>query len=215
MVKIEPGKPLPDHTRLDYDECCAKLTLEEVFPERYHDLLLADKPDLQGNGVGIEVTIANDRKKQEAVSNWVKANSTDNEKIRDSAIERMRQLGVEYTGGIQGWPGFDNSFHLIAAAVETKMDKLATGNYALFPRYELFLFTDIWLSPEKKAEADAYFFSGNVAQFYQTVYVFSQGHEMHAFDTEKNTYRLLLIDTSEQSKRNIRARQMVEEGEQT
>ena len=214
MVKIEPGKPLPDHTRLYYDECCAKLTLEEVLPMRYHDLLLADKPDLQGNGVGIEVTIADDRKKQEAVSNWVKANYAENEGTRTRSIERMRQLGVEYTGGIQGWPGFDTSFYQIAAAVEMKMDKLSKGNYALFPRYELFLFTDIWLSPKKKTEADEYFFSGKVKRFFQTVYVFSQGHEMHVFDTENNTYRLLLVDTSEQTNRNIRARRMVEEGEQ-
>ncbi len=110
MVKIEPGKPLPGHTRLDYDECCAKITLEELLPAQYQNLILADKPDLQGNEVGIEVTIADDRKKQEAVSNWVRANNTENKKIRDSAIERMRQLGVEFTGGIQGWPGLTHRF---------------------------------------------------------------------------------------------------------
>ena len=150
MVAIDPGKPLPDHTKLDYDECCAKITLEELFPARYQNLILADKPDLQGNEVGIEVTLADDCKKQEAVGNWVRANSTYDARIRDSAIERMRQLGVEYTGGIQSWPGFDTSFRQIENAVKKKIEKLKTGNYRIFPRYELFVFTDIWLSPEKK-----------------------------------------------------------------
>jgi hypothetical protein len=216
MVTIinENATPLPRHTKIDYDECRAKLTLEELFPEKYTQLLLSDKPDLWGNGVGIEVTIADDRKRQEAYSNWIKATKTENEKVRDRAIERMHQLGVEYTGGIQGWPMFDNSFHLIAAAVITKMDKLATGNYSAFPRYELFLFTDIWLSPKKITEADEFFFSERVKYSYQTVYVFSQGRELHIFDTENNTYHLLRIDMSEQSSRNRRAWQMVEEGEQ-
>ena len=72
MVAIDPGKPLPDHTKLDYDECCAKLTLEELFPERYAQLTLADKPDLQGQDVGIEVTVANDPKMQEALNKYKK-----------------------------------------------------------------------------------------------------------------------------------------------
>ena len=72
-MKIEKDKPLPDHTKLDYDECCALLTLKELFPEQYSELILDDKPDLQGREVGIEVTIAGDRKHQEALSNWVKA----------------------------------------------------------------------------------------------------------------------------------------------
>lgn len=212
-MKIEPGKPLPDHTKLDYDECCAKITLEELFPAQYQNLILADKPDLQGNEVGIEVTIADDRKKQEAVGNWVRANSTEDKKIRDSAIERMRQLGVEFTGGIQGWPGVDTSFRQIENAVNKKIEKLKAGNYRPFPRYELFVFTDIWLCPEKKTEADVFFFSGDVKPYYQKVYLFSQGNEFHIFDTENNAYQMLVIDSSEQTRRNLLARQMVEEGE--
>ena len=31
MLKIEKDKPLPSHTRLDYDECYAKIILEKFF----------------------------------------------------------------------------------------------------------------------------------------------------------------------------------------
>ncbi len=58
---------MPDHTIIDYDECCALLILKELFPERYTDLVLDDKPDLQGRKIGIEVTIAIERDHQEAV----------------------------------------------------------------------------------------------------------------------------------------------------
>lgn len=34
------------HTKLKYDECFAKLILEEYFSDRYGDLQLQDKPDL-------------------------------------------------------------------------------------------------------------------------------------------------------------------------
>ncbi len=68
-MRIEKNKPLPNHTKLNYDECCAKLILEELFPKRYHKLALSDKPDLQGEEVGIEVTIANNQKMEEARNN--------------------------------------------------------------------------------------------------------------------------------------------------
>lgn len=52
------GKPLPNHTKVDYYEAFAKILLEEVFPGEFKNLKIADKPDLQDlNGeIGIEVT---------------------------------------------------------------------------------------------------------------------------------------------------------------
>ena len=46
MKKIEKNKPLPCHTRLNYDECYAKIILETFFPELFHNLEIKDKPDL-------------------------------------------------------------------------------------------------------------------------------------------------------------------------
>ena len=33
--------------KLRWEECCAKLILERVFPERFGVLTISDKPDLQ------------------------------------------------------------------------------------------------------------------------------------------------------------------------
>ncbi len=212
-MKIEQDKPLPSHTKIDYNECCAKLILEELFPDRYSNLLLADKPDLQGSNVGIEVTIANDPKMQEALNDWIKAYYCTDPKLQHRYIERMQQLGVTYTGGVQAWPTVPPTFSLTKEAAEKKILKLKSGNYRFFQRYELFIFTDIWYHEGVIKDAKKYFFSTSINDFYKTVYVLSQGSDLHVFETDIKQYRNIKIDTPEQSNRNIRARSMVEEAE--
>lgn len=214
MVTIDPNKPLPDHTKLDYDECCAKLILEELFPERYNQLVLSDKPDLQGNVVGIEVTNANDPKTLEALSNWIKANCTTDTVKKNQYIERMAQLGVTYTGGIQSWPGELQTFQWTEDAVKRKIEKLKSGIYEYFPRYELFVFTDTWFYEDIVDQARDFFFSEVVCPWYKTIYVLSEGLALHTFETDTQEYSYLQIDTAKQTDRNYRARRMVEEGEQ-
>lgn len=213
MVVIDPDKPLPDHTRLDYDECCAKLILEELLPERYDQLIIADKPDLHGKNVGIEVTTASDPRMQEALNNWVKANYDTDKTKKARHIERMAQLGVRFTGGIQAWPGSSPTFRWVKNAVETKIGKLKKGNYKQFPKYELFVFTDTWFWEGIVQQAKDFFFSDAVRPWYQTIYVLSEGTDLHIFETVKREHIYLKIDRAEQSDRNNRARRMVEDGE--
>lgn len=213
-MRIDRGKPLPDHTKVNYEECCAKLILEELFPDRYHDLLMADKPDLQGSDVGIEVTIANDQNTQEALNNWVKACSCQDENVRKHCISRMTQLGVDYTGGIQAWPGTNPSFELSRKAIEKKIHKLKKGRYKPFPRYELFLFTDTWYHETVIQDAKRYIFQNEVSDCYKTIYVLAEGADLHVFETDLGLHYNKKIDVSEQSARNTRARRMVEKAEE-
>ena len=214
FMKIDKDKPLPDHTKLDYDECRAKLILEELFPNRYYDLLIADKPDLQGDNVGIEVTIAHDQKMQEALGNWVKANYCPDEKKKGRYIDRMEQLGVKYTGGVQSWPGSSQSFALTKTAIEAKISKLKKGIYKPFPRYELFIFTDTWYHETVLEDAKRYIFNNEVSESYKTIYVLSEGADLHVFETDLCVHQNIKIAFSEQSDRNIRARRMVEDAEE-
>ena len=214
MVAIDPNKPLPDHTRLDYDECCAKLILEELFPEQYGQLILADKPDLQGKDVGIEVTIADDPKMLDAINNWTKANYDTDDEQKKRHIERMAQLGVTYTGGVQAWPGYAPRFDWVKTAVEKKIKKLKSGHYMYFPCYELFVFTDTWFWEGIVEQAKLYLFSDVVASMYKTIYVLSEGSDLHVFKTEQRKHFNIKINNAEQTDRNIRARRMVEAGEQ-
>lgn len=213
-MKTDKNKPLSDHTKLNYYECYAKLVLEELFPDRYPHLRIDDKPDLQGDNVGIEVTIANDPKHQEALANWVKANNCQDDTLRDHYIERMAQLGVKYTGGVQGWPGFIASIGFTKDAVESKIKKLKNGNYKSFERYELFIFTDTWYFDDDVKTAKEYLFCDSVSEYYKTVFVLSQGVNLHIFENGKGIYYSIPIDNSEQFDRSIRARKIVEDAEE-
>ena len=90
---IEEDKPLPEHTKLDYYECYAKIVLEEMFPERFSDLIIIDKPDLQNEqlDIGVEVTSSVNAKQKEVEALYVKwhAQGDEGKKI----IER--QINVE------------------------------------------------------------------------------------------------------------------------
>ena len=210
-MKIDKNKPLPDHTKLDYDECCALLVLKELFPDRYSTLEISDKPDLQGVNVGVEVTIADDRNHQEALNNWVKAYYCDDEKKQKYYIERMKQLGVTYTGGIQFWPERLPSLNHVKESINTKIKKLKSGKYNYFQSYELFIFTDTWMHENISKEMEMFLANSNVFEYYNRIYVFEQESNLHIF--EENNYQRVVIDITEQSERNIRARRMVEQAE--
>ena len=126
-MKIEKNKPLPKHTKLDYYECYALLTLRELFPNKYRDLRLKDKPDLQGTIIGIEVTIADNQNHQEALNNWVKACSCEDKTMKSCYRERMNRLGVKFTEGVQSWPGCSPTFKFVREAVEKRLLSFAMG----------------------------------------------------------------------------------------
>ena len=211
-MKIDKNKPLPDHTKLHYDECCALLVLKELFPDRYSKLEISDKPDLQGVNVGVEVTIADDRNHQEALNNWVKAYHCDDEKKRENYIECMKQLGVTYTGGIQAWPGQVPSLKYVKESIHAKIKKLKTGNYKRFLNDELFIFTDTWMHKTLLNEVEKFLADNKVFEFFSRVYILEQGSNLHIF--EENYYKKVIIDVSEQTDRNIRARRIVEQAEE-
>lgn len=204
-------KILFEHTKLDYFECCAFLVLTEIFPNKYPKLEILDKPDLQGTEVGVEVTIANNRRFQEAQKNWSKANNCTDEKKKTKYIERMMQLGVVYTGGVQLWNIPPSSIECVKEAVDTKIEKLKKGGYKRFEYYELFIFADLWMYEEKVECLKKYFSENDVYKHYKCIYVLEEGYHLHIF--QKDNYNDIVIDESEQTERNIRARLMVEEKE--
>lgn len=58
--KMEKDRPLPKHTKFDYNECYAKIVLEKFFPDEYKNLHISDRPDLrtEDGNIGIEVISA-------------------------------------------------------------------------------------------------------------------------------------------------------------
>lgn len=212
-MKIDKKRPLPDHTKLDYDECCAYLILKELFPDKYSDLEIKDKPDLQCDELGIEVTIATDRKYQEALNNWVKACNCEDDIKRQKYITRMKQLGVVYTGGIQSWPIYAPSIEMISKAVRSKITKLQKGDYRKYDHYELFVFSDLWMHEGVLNKVIEMLNDNGAFEFFNKIYILEIGYVLHIF--EKDNYSFIEIDKEEQSNRNIRAREMVEIAEES
>ena len=208
---IDSNKPLPDHTKIDYDECCALLILKELFPDRYSTLTLSDNPDLQGSNVGVEVTIADSMNHMEALNNWVKAYNCENDKEREKYIERMKQLGITYTGGVQAWPRYSPSLEEVKEAANRKVAKLKNGNYRHFSSYELFIFTNTWMYDDRVRDTKQFFKDNNIYEWYKRIYILEKGYILFIF--EKDDCRQITINTTEQTERNMRARKMVEDAE--
>lgn len=153
MSKIEKGKPLPDHTKLDYYECFAKLVLERFFPTRYSFLRISDKPDLidDENDIGVEVTSADPEKRKEAIKLFCKTPYY-SPKQQERAKGRMEQLGEPYQGMVQSW-STNYSYKLderhplmnFIKIVEKKVKTINKKHYQKLKRYDLYVYSEfLW-----------------------------------------------------------------------
>lgn len=221
-MKIDRDKPLPDHTKLDYYECYAKVILEDLFADRYGVLDISDKPDLQNNekDIGIEVTSADSPEHREAVKLWYTMPFVSKEKQKSNK-ERMKQLGVEYQGGIQTWPVVSYSDSEIAGypieyflnVVDKKAKKLNEGGYKSFSSYDLFVYSEIYVSkallPKIKERLEII----NCAdKKFSKIYLCAQEKFIN-FDMQGNTFNMVFID-DKQYGYAIKAREMVILGEE-
>ncbi len=153
------NKPLPEHTRLDYHECLAKIVLETMFPSHFMDLELKDKPDLQNieKQVGVEVTSSINpiQERNEGlctkiaygqIRNKEKAIEIINSSYEPRSImingKEIREPERYCNGILVGIPGRD-SFDLIYKAFKQKVYKLNKGGYRIFLHNTLFVHSDI------------------------------------------------------------------------
>lgn len=152
MAKIRENEPLPPHTRLSYDECYAKLILEKIFPNRYENLQLSDKPDLRDlkHNIGIEVTSVIPKEEQEAL-NLAAMMPYVNEQSQERRRKRLKKIGYRYTKYGMAHPPesyrYDGDFNDVnikdtpckrfLEAYEEKIRKLNSGNYAELEGYDV------------------------------------------------------------------------------
>lgn len=228
MVKIEKNRPLPSHTKLSYNECYAKIVLEKFFPDRYSELQLRDKPDLQdlSYDVGVEVTSIIPKREQEAISIFIKLPYVD-ESEKDKLIAYLEKNGYKYTGvGLThpsrgfGWsvlelPDIERTLCIdFFKAVKEKIKKL-NKNYVPLSRYDLFvyseLFIDEWM-PEKLLERLNQNNCENAK--YTFIYLFAL-NGIFSFDMKTMSIQVYKREDIEQQLYGLGelARQMVEEGE--
>lgn len=210
---IDKNKPLPPHTKLDYWECYAKIVLEELLPEKFTNLMLADKPDLQDNDgcVGVEVTRAENPKQVEAESLYSTLHYK-NEKKKAHDIDRIEKLGARVHDGFMMGITSNDSFEFINSAIDVKCKTLLKGGYKEFNEYHLFLFSPIYAVDYMLQEELQYLIAEDIVKTYRVIYVLVPGG-MYCFDLTTNKYKVFDIDSNMQHRQATKARQMVEEGE--
>lgn len=224
MAIIEGRKPLPSHTRFDYEECYAKVILESLFPDKYKELQIADKPDLVNETaqIGIEVTTAIPQKHREALNLWSRIPYVPPKQAEQSK-ERMRQLGVEYQGAIQAWPPQNYSaldiektpLAEVIAAFDGKVKKLNSGQYRSLKQYDLFILSDVWLVDEREEEILQLLVEKNTGDLKYTFVVLTTSVDLYRFNLRDRKYLKIPYDSyhDRQFEWSMKARQMVEDGE--
>ena len=147
-MKNKSKSNIGEHEKYRYEECYAKILLERVYPEMYTDLSILDKPDLQNDvlQVGVEVTSAVPSSLREAKACWIKANNTNDKKIKSKYVKRMEQLGYTYTGGMQNWLKEDidqlyeeTSLVDLETSIRSKIEKIDRGWYKEFKNMDIYI----------------------------------------------------------------------------
>lgn len=227
MDTIEKDKPLPRHTRLDYDECYAKLVLEKFFPDEYKNLELSDRPDLRdtARNIGIEVTSAYPPHMQEAL--FIGADIPyRSEEEKKKGLNQLGKLGYEYTQYGMFSPSFSytwagNTYPDIEKAlcapiikvVKKKLDKLNAGGYDELQQYNLFIQTepsiDEWMLPKIM---ERLLTLSNREKRYAVIYMLAIT-DLLIFDIKSQTWTRLKTGTKLYGLGD-QARAMVEEGEE-
>lgn len=138
-MKINKDEPLPRHTEYDWEECYAKVVLENVLKEKFYDLNIIDKPDLQNEelNVGIECTVSINIESIEAEYLYSEL-TYGKAKNPDKCKERIKKLG----GNITEYSMFESrtvSLNSILGAVRTKLKKLNGNGYKIFEKNYLFI----------------------------------------------------------------------------
>lgn len=138
-MKINDDEPLPRHTKYSWEECYAKVVLEEFFKEKFKDLNIKDKPDLQNEvlSIGIECTVSIDKESIEA-ENLYSELTYGKSKNPDKCKERIKRLG----GNITEYSMFESrtvSLKSILGAVKTKLKKLNGKGYKIFEKNYLLI----------------------------------------------------------------------------
>lgn len=221
MEKIEPGKPLPDHTKLRYEECYAKIILENLFSERYGNFAIKDKPDLidEQMKTGVEVTDCTPKDKREAEKLWYMIPHVSAEQQLKN-IARMQELGFQCNRVIQTWPtrtyteNIDDSPVLwFLKAVKSKVRKLNNGAYIQLNDYDLFVFSEIFIPDYLLLDSFRRLHEINVGlKTFRYIYLETNQNTVLAFDMGNNTGKTISFD-EHQYEWAVAARKMVEDGE--
>lgn len=204
---MESDKPDLRHRKLDYQECWAKILLERYFPEEYSNLELSDRPDLLDklHHIGIEVTNAVPEKEQRAIS-LASRIPYDQEKIKQKNLALLDKEDYKYTDyGLfhpsQSWSWNNRDrldfsctpYQLLFDIVRKKVALLNSKNYKNYPRYDLYVRSELFIMNDFLPDIIEELFAINVgARSYTMIYLLTL-EDIVCFDMVQKTYRCVEI----------------------
>ena len=213
--------PLPEHTKINYEECFVKLLLEDMFPERYQNLILTDKPDLidEIHNIGIEITSAIPKHRQEAFNLW-RTMPYQSEERQSKRKERMKQLGAEYQAGTQIWPvlgelELKEELDELFGCFENKIRKLNNGHYTQHDRYDLFIISELWLDDKDYTMILQEFTKKNNLNLGYTLVYLVTLDNICIFHLYEKKYTTVEVSHQKSYEWAVKARQLIETREQT
>ncbi len=211
MKEIKEDEPLPRHTKIDYYECYAKIVLEEMLPRQFSNLIISDKPDLQNAqlDLGVEVTSSIDQKQRNAESLYVKWSYQENAN-KEKMNAEIKKCGAELVDGIlSGVPDQDN-FNRVYIALKDKLGRLSSGQYKIFSRQYLFIFSTIYATSTMREEAlkEMNNICSDATRKFDEIYVLVPG-AIYVFDLVNNTSFKMQINNNSQCLQASCARKMV------
>ena len=192
-------KPLPEHTTIDYEECYAKLLLEDLFPDDLINLEIKDKPDLQSQNIGIEVTNARDEGQLTAENMY---SNLLNDRVRDKE-KTIELIEEEHKCKVTDWCLIGKpqnvSINLILKSFSMKLKKLNHGGYNIYKSNRLFILSDIYADEKMLKEVLCEMIQAQAVneKIFQKVYI-NVPRFLYVFDLEKDTYNVKEISSDTQ-----------------
>ena len=182
-----------------WEECYAKLVLEQTFPERFSQLEIADKPDLQDDlsNMGVEVTTAiakNEKEKDHLFSELVQGHGTPERQKKSK--ERIRQLGGIYhdPGVMSSWVDY-RDLNRIYSALESKLEKLNAGGYRNLDKQLVFItdtniirpdeLNEVWTEIAKRQEV--------YSKRFDSIFLYLFGGKLIEFDMKTGNIRCYVV----------------------
>lgn len=214
-MKIKEDEPLPKHTKLDWEECYAKVFLEHMYKNEFGELKIKDRPDLQDeeNLIGIECTVAIDKKSQEAEKLYIDL-INNNVKNPEKCKEKIKKLGGKITEYVLIQSGTNSSINILNA-VKIKLKKLNGNNYKIFKNNYLLIRDCIYIREEeiRELQYSIGIIQNNEKIEFDKIYLLLNDKfiELNMIDC---TNRIIKIDTSTQYELAQKARKIVVEYEE-
>lgn len=199
-------KPIESHSKKDIDECYAKYLLEELFPNRYQDLAVEDKPDLRDyiNDRGIEVTSSMPKGFRESLKfsdrlDYLNPTSHTAKFYKKIILDS----GVRDKNSMLIWPHINYSnnrfvktsyFNNIVSIFVDKVNKLNSGGYSNYSNNDLFIKT-IFLYDDVICQELLNNFNNNNTGNIKFSFVYVLGiKKLCSFDLRSNNYSVKTVE---------------------